>query len=80
MFCDFRPHPTNPDNVIVSVPCCECRNIHTFNIHEDEWVSGLEGLAKGATMLAAFPNLQPHHREALISCLCPWCFDATYPD
>ena len=76
----FRPHPTNIDLVRVTTNCCECRQPHRFDIHEAQWFSGLEALTKGATMQAAFPNLQPHHRETLISRICPSCFDAICHD
>lgn len=72
----FRPHPTNIDKVRVTVPCCECRQPHRFDIDEAQWFSGLDALSKGALMQNAFPNLAPHHREALISRICPSCFDA----
>lgn len=76
----FRPHPTNIDLVRVSTNCCECRRPHRFDIHESEWFSGLMALQRGELIQQAFPNLHRDHREALISRICPSCFDAICHD
>lgn len=76
----FAPHPTNIDKVRVTVPCCECRRPHSFDIDEAQWFSGLEALGNYQSMQNAFPNLAPHHRETLISRICPSCFDAICHD
>ena len=76
----WTPHPTNIDSVRVSVTCCECRRSHRFDIHESEWFSGLTDIRSGALVQHAFPNLDPIHREALISRICPSCFDSICHD
>ena len=76
----FSPHPTNIDKVRVSVKCCDCKGMHRFDIHEEEWFVGLAALSNGYLMQDAFPNLDPDNREALISRLCPNCFDSICHD
>lgn len=78
--CTYQPHPTNIDLVRVSVTCCDCRRPHRFDIHESEWFSGLMALQQGELIQRAFPNLNRDHREALISRICPSCFDAISHD
>jgi hypothetical protein len=76
----FEPHPTNIDKVRVSIPCCECRKTHRFDIDEAQWFSGLDAMGRGDLIQLAFPNLAPHHRETLISRICPSCFDSICHD
>lgn len=73
--CSFQPHPTNIDKVRVTVPCCECRRPHRFDIDEAQWFAGLDAVNKGALVQRAFPNLNRDDREVLISGICPSCFD-----
>ena len=76
----FEPHPTDIDLVRVTVPCPECRSTHQFDIDETSWFAGLAALRTGALMQRAFPCLPAHHRETLISGICPSCFDSICHD
>lgn len=76
----FNPHPTDIDLVRVTVNCCECHRPHRFDIHEADWLSGLAALNRNQLMQHAFPYLNRDDREALISRICPSCFDSITHD
>jgi hypothetical protein len=73
--CTVAPHPTDIDRVRISVTCPDCKKKHRFDMLESDWFQGLRDRNAGALMQNAFPNLAHHHRESLISGLCPSCFD-----
>ena len=58
--------------IVTACPCCGGANYTDVN-EADYW-----GWKDGALVQDAFPYLSANEREALISGICPWCWEATF--
>ena len=58
--------------IVTACPCCGEANFIEAN-ESDYW-----DWKDGALVQDAFPYLTPNEREALISGLCPWCWEQTF--